>query len=725
MRQTIAAIRSVGMPVWVLIGAVLGILAGVVVGERTTIFAPVGTAYTMLLEIAIYPYLICSLLLGLGRLAPGRAGLLLRASWPVYVFLWVLVQATLWLLRQAIPPTPPPLVIQPEPAGHTDLLALLIPANPFAALLQNDVPAIVVFAVLYGIAMQGVAQRQTLFDMLEALRVASLAIWRWVVLLSPFGVFALLAVTAGTVRGDQIGGFLLYNALFLAGTLILAFVVLPFIVTALAPTSYRALIGELRQGLVLALVTTLPVVSLPYIQRAATMVAKSAGCPDGEETDDVIKASVSLSYALAQVGNHFCNLLLFYAAYRAGHPIPLGQQMLLPLLTVLSCVGTPSTTIGAVQFFSSWLHLPSGTTDLWIATTAVTRYGQVLLSVSAFAFISSVVPLAYWRNWRIRPMQAATALGGGCAVLVLVVLAAIAARPELFPTGAAEPLLASTLDPALTEGLSVQIATAPGAGAANGPVGEPTVPAIQTAGVLRVGYNPEVIPFSYRNASGALVGYDISFAYQLARDLSVRLVLVPFTWDRLADELAASRFDVAMSGIYLTDTRLADLTPGPVYWSSPLALLVPSATASAFISRSALLARKDLRLAVFDSAVMRSLAHRLLPDAAVTVVPDYSTLPDRPGMVDAALWTLAQARAWAAIHPGWTAVVPTDAGAPLSIAMMLPPNTLAFHAYLQDWMEQKRATGFAAAQAAYWMDGKPRAPARPRWNLLDALSGGG
>ncbi len=122
---------------------------------------------------------------------------------------------------------------------------------------------------------------------------------------------------------------------------------------------------------------------------------------------------------------------------------------------------------------------------------------------------------------------------------------------------------------------------------------------------------------------------------------------------------------------------------------------------------------------------MRSLAHRLLPDAAVTVVPDYSTLPDRLGTVDAALWTLTQARAWAATHPGWTAVVPTDAGPPLSIAMMLPPNTLAFRAYLQDWMEQKRASGFAAAQATYWMDGKPREPAQPRWNLLDALTGGG
>ena len=334
------------------------------------------------------------------------------------------------------------------------------------------------------------------------------------------------------------------------------------------------------------------------------------------------------------------------------------------------------------------------------------------------------MPLVYWRKWRIRPVKAATAVGGGGALLVVVVLAATVLRPELFPPGAAEPLLGSTLDAALIEGLAVQVELDSASVPRGTPPAAPTVPGIQAAGVLRVGYNPNVAPFSYRNASGALVGYDISFAYRLAHDLSVKLVLVPFTWDRLADDLAADRFDLAISGIYLTETRLADLTPGPVYWSSPLALLVPSATAGGFTDRAALLARKDLRIAVFDSNVMRSLVQRLLPNAAIRVLPDYSALAEWPGKVDGALWTLVQARAWAETHPGWTAVVPTDAGLPLSIAMMLPPNALAFRAYLQDWTEQQRANGFATAQADYWMDGKPRAPERPRWNLLDALSDG-
>jgi len=38
------------------------------------VFRPIGFAYVMLLEAAVYPHLICSLLHGLGSLEPAKAG---------------------------------------------------------------------------------------------------------------------------------------------------------------------------------------------------------------------------------------------------------------------------------------------------------------------------------------------------------------------------------------------------------------------------------------------------------------------------------------------------------------------------------------------------------------------------------------------------------------------------------------------------------------------------
>src|SRR5262245_3514913 len=100
-------LRSIPMPIWVVVGAVAGIVAGVVFGERTSFLQPVGSAYAMMLRIAVYPYLLCALIYGLGRLTPAMAAKLFRAGWVVYVFLWCVTLGSIWLLGRVIPPAPP------------------------------------------------------------------------------------------------------------------------------------------------------------------------------------------------------------------------------------------------------------------------------------------------------------------------------------------------------------------------------------------------------------------------------------------------------------------------------------------------------------------------------------------------------------------------------------------------------------------------------------------
>jgi hypothetical protein len=56
-------------------------------------------------------------------------------------------------------------------------------------------------------------------------------------------------------------------------------------------------------------------------------------------------------------------------------------------------------------------------------------------------------------------------------------------------------------------------------------------------------------------------------------------------------------------------------------------------------------------------------------------------------------------------------------------AYLLPPGADTLRQYLDQWLELKVGDGFKAAQHAYWIDGKPRAARRPRWNLIDALFG--
>lgn len=720
-RPSTAHAPNARLPAWVLTGAFLGIVAGLVLGERTAVLRPIGIAYSMMLESVVYPYLLSSLIAGLGGLTRVRAARLLRASWAPYLFIWVASFAVIFALRLAIPAAPPPIEISGAAgAGGVSLVTLLIPANITAALGQNYVPAVVIFAVAFGVAIQTVERKGAFLETIEVVRRASLAIWGWVVYLAPLGVFALFASTAGTIEPELAETLSVYLCLFLIGTAVLAFVVLPMALSAIAPASAAEIVAELRPALVLAVVTTLSVSALPFVQSAAERVTARAGI-EGEEADDVIRATLSLSYVFTQVGNYFIALFILYAGYRYHADLDAGQLAALPLMTLLSGIGSPSATVDGVQFLTTWLRLPPEAVGLYIESMAVTRYGQVVVSVVAFGFATIAVPLVYFRVGRWRPTRLGAGIGLGMAILTGVILVSRGIDAWLFPPPTGAATFARTLSPAVTEGVeaTVRLREDPPPPPIDGPA---TLEGIRQRGVLRVGYGHDIVPFSYFNAKGDLVGFDVSHAYRLAGDLHVRLEFVPVDWRNLTRDLQQHRFDIVMAGAYATDLRLQALEVTDPYFVSPLALIARSDRARELLSYAEIAARPDLTLGVFDDPVLTPLVSFLFPKAKVVTLGSYDELPDHPE-ITAAIWSLDQARAWAAGHPGFTAVEPANMGSPLVFAYLLPPTSSDVAQFVDLWLELRARDGFRDREESYWIKGRPRAGGPPRWNLLDALLG--
>lgn len=707
------------LPLWVVLGALGGVAAGLVFGERAAVLRPVGMAYAMMLESVVYPYLFSSLIVGLGSLTRARAFLLLRSSWAVYLFLWLVAFAAILALTAAIPAPPPPAeVIAGAAPARVALVELLVPANITDALSRNYMPAIVVFSIAFAVAIQPMKEKDGFIATVEVVRKASLAIWGWVVHFAPLGVFALFAATAGTITPQVAGTLAVYLVLFLAGTALLAFVVLPLVLSAVAPASTRELLAELQPALVLALVTTLSASALPFVQRAAERVTAKAGI-EGEEANDVIRTTISLSYVFTQLGNFFIALFVVYAAYHFRVALAPADLTLLPLMTLLSGIGSPSASVEAVQFLAQWLGLPPETLPLYIESMTVTRYGQVVLSVTAFGFAAIAVPLVYFRKWRWRIPRIAAGLLIGALVLAAAVGGTRVLATTLFPAPSTAAVLARTLDPALTDAVEAQVlATRPDALASiDGP---PTLRTIRDRGVLRVGYGADIVPFSYRNDRGDLVGFDVSFAYRLAADLHVGLELVPIDWETLAADLVARKFHIVMAGAYATDERLQELQVTAPYFVSPVALIVPSPSVGRFLSYAAIASRPGLTLGVFRDPVLEPMIRHLFPEAAVVMLDSYDDLPRHPE-ISGAIWSLTQARAWAAGHPGYTAVEPTGMGSPLVFAYLLPPEAEDFARFMNLWLSLRENDGFRREQVAYWIEGQARPDLRPRWNLLDDL----
>jgi Na+/H+-dicarboxylate symporter len=90
-----------------------------------------------------------------------------------------------------------------EERAPLDFVALYIPSNPFQSLANSIVPAVVLFSVFLGAALMGIEKKEPLLGSLQVLERMLARANRFAVRLTPFGLFAIAAVTVGTADTEQ------------------------------------------------------------------------------------------------------------------------------------------------------------------------------------------------------------------------------------------------------------------------------------------------------------------------------------------------------------------------------------------------------------------------------------------------------------------------------------------------------------------------------------------
>jgi len=95
-----------------------------------------------------------------------------------------------------------------------DWLVNLVPANPFRAMANNALLSLMVFTGLFAASLLHIAepQRVLIVSFFEAIKDAMFVLIRWIMLLAPIGIFALvfpLAATLGVTVINLLGSFIL------------------------------------------------------------------------------------------------------------------------------------------------------------------------------------------------------------------------------------------------------------------------------------------------------------------------------------------------------------------------------------------------------------------------------------------------------------------------------------------------------------------------------------
>ena len=136
--------------------------------------------------------------------------------------------------------------------------------------------------------------------------------------------------------------------------------------------------------------------------------------------------------------------------------------------------------------------------------------------------------------------------------------------------------------------------------------------------VLRVGTSGDYAPFSTARPDGSFEGFDIALVREYAEARGLQIEWVRFRWPDLASDLAASRFDLAASGVTLrADRALLGAFTVPVAETGAMVLVRPGVGLT-----EADLSRPGLPMAVNAGGHLERVARLLFPAAALRAIPD-------------------------------------------------------------------------------------------------------
>ncbi|GAA3537976.1 dicarboxylate/amino acid:cation symporter [Zobellella aerophila] len=234
MEQTILEKGSTGfwsgLALWkkILVGMILGIIAGGVMGPDAELFKPIGTLFVNAIKMLIVPLVFCSLVVGVTSMQDtrkmGRIGL---KSVVLYLGTTaVAISIGLGLALLFAPGDGMNMTITEQAAANEapsmmDTLLALIPQNPIGAMAAGNILQIIVFALGLGIALTLCGEKaEPAVRLFESLSEGMYKLTELIMKLAPYGVFGLMAWVAGKYGLEVLLPLIKVIALVYVGSLI-------------------------------------------------------------------------------------------------------------------------------------------------------------------------------------------------------------------------------------------------------------------------------------------------------------------------------------------------------------------------------------------------------------------------------------------------------------------------------------------------------------------------
>ncbi len=699
----------------ILVGLALGVLVGLFLGEKALVFKWAADGFVKLLQMTVLPYVTVSIIESLGSLQGAearrlglRAGAVLVALWAIGLFYAMLVPLTFPKVETAAFFSTTLLERRPP----FDFVDLYIPANPFYSLANNVVPAVVLFSIILGIAVIGLDRKAVLIDLLKVTSGALSRATRFIVQLTPYGLFAIAATAAGTLSLEQLGRLQVFLVSYISVSLLVSLWVLPGLVAALTPIRARDIFALTRDGLITAFVAGDFFIVLPVlIEASRTLVARSGLDEMQQQLPDVI---VPASFNFPHTGKLLSISFVLFAGWFADSPVPITQYPQLALTGLVTFFGSVNV---AVPFLLDMFRIPADTFQLFVASGVFnSRFGTLVAAMHtlAVALLGSCA-MAGTLRWERRRVVRYLVVTGILTVVVIGGARMIFGRAMNHEYAKDKVLAGMHL---LHQPVEAVVHRTPLAATAEEPGARLDV--IRRRGVLTVGYMDDSLPYAFFNTAGDLVGLDVDLAHRLASEMGVRLEFVNIARDRLYEAVQRAECDLVMSGVVVTTVRATRLVFSDAYIDETLAFIVLDSSRNEFVSWEQLRDRPGIRIGIPNTPYYVQKIKERVPQADVRIVPEvkpFFVTDDQMGL-DGLVFAAERGSAWTLMYPKFSVVIPEPDLVKVPLAYPIGGGDQVFVRFINTWIELKRKDGTLDGLYKYWILGQEAVPKQPRWSII-------
>ncbi|WP_235282119.1 cation:dicarboxylate symporter family transporter [Thalassotalea sp. ND16A] len=698
----------------VLLSFAIGIIFGLFFGEYVAWMAFIGDAFIKLLQMTIIPYIIVSLISGLGKLSYQQAKQLGVKVGKLMLIIWGIGILVIYSVKFTFPDWQAgdffSLAVLSDPES-IDLLDLYIPANPFFSMSNSYIPAIVLFCVATGIALISIKDKDALLIPMQLLTEAFNKVTQYIVKLMPIGIFAMTAATAGTMDLAEFQKLQVYFVAHIIMTIILTYWFLPAIVAVITPFSYRDISGIAKDAMITSFAAGNIFIVLPLLIDRTKELFHKYNIGD-DNTDSYPNIIIPVVFSFPNLGKLLTVVFVLFASWFAGGELDFITYIPMALNGLISLFGSVYLTI---PMLLDSLELPTDLFQLYVVSSLFTsRFTSLLAAMNIFILAvggtAMLAGIAKINMTKLVIYAALTPVVVGVILVLSSMLLTSVVSSEYVMDEVVEQMSTAVELPEEVKAYYVEELAAPRK--------LRDIQMIKESGFLRVGYNPLQVPFSYFNGKNELVGYDVEMMKKLATDLGVKVAFFPYTDISASKALNRGQFDIAISGLQMTTSRMQRLSYTQPVLTLHYSVVVKDHRADEFEAEQIRKQKSVLLATVGEYAIAPEIEEEYPNVIIEQIESDMEFFNDKSDRWDGLIISLEAGKTWTILYPEYTTIFNRNELKSYPVAYGVARGNLELLSFLNNWLTIEKQSKYTEKLYNYWILGENAAPKMKRWSII-------